>query len=76
MSHGRDPLDHRCRVRAARAARSRLDLEVELGRLREEHTALTQLADRIVAFLKTAHGDDSAEAVQALEDAVAEAIAR
>lgn len=53
-----------------------LDLEVELGRLREEHTALTQLADRIVAFLKTAHGDDSAEAVQALEDAAAEAIAR
>jgi len=53
-----------------------LDLEVELGRLREEHTALTQLADRIVAFLKTAHGDDSAEAVKALEDAAAEAIAR
>lgn len=46
-----------------------LDLEVELGRLHEEHTALTQLADRIVAFLTTAHGDDSAEAVQALEDA-------
>ena len=50
-----------------------MELEVEMAALREGYEALEGLLDRVVVFLKSAHGEDS-PAFQSVEDAAQEAI--
>jgi hypothetical protein len=50
-----------------------VELETEVASLRQRHEALETLADRIIAFLKSMHGDDS-DAFRLVEEAAQEAI--